>query len=137
MKILTPCGPGLGPALCLSRGTAIIRDLLERVKEAGCIIRNRFHIYCPGCGGTRALEALLSLRVRESLRYNPLVVLILLDLLTMLILRFLERRPNARKHYTARIVVHSLLLSAIVIVFLYRNYMLLFRGVDLLGDLSG
>jgi hypothetical protein len=35
------------------------------------------HIYCPGCGGTRALAALLHGRLYDAMHWNALVVLLL------------------------------------------------------------
>jgi Protein of unknown function (DUF2752) len=41
-----------------------------------CPVFQYLHIYCPGCGATRALAALLHLRIAEALHYNALVVLL-------------------------------------------------------------
>jgi hypothetical protein len=41
-----------------------------------CPIFRYLHVYCPGCGATRALAALLHLRMAEALHYNALVVLL-------------------------------------------------------------
>src|SRR5260370_40524164 len=41
-----------------------------------CPIYRYLHVYCPGCGATRALAALLHLRIAEALHYNALVVLL-------------------------------------------------------------
>ncbi len=39
----------------------------------GCIWDVVFGIYCPGCGGTRAIEALLNGKLLTSLWYHPAV----------------------------------------------------------------
>jgi Protein of unknown function (DUF2752) len=40
-----------------------------------CPIFFWLHIYCPGCGGTRALAALLHGRVNEAMHWNGMVVI--------------------------------------------------------------
>ena len=43
-----------------------------------CLLHDVFHIYCPLCGGTRAVDAILHFHFPEALRFNPLVVTFLL-----------------------------------------------------------
>jgi len=38
-----------------------------------CPIFAATHLLCPGCGGTRAMHALLHLRLAEALHYNALI----------------------------------------------------------------
>jgi len=42
-----------------------------------CPVHYYFHILCPGCGGTRALAALLHGRFAEALQLNALVTLLM------------------------------------------------------------
>jgi hypothetical protein len=41
-----------------------------------CPVFRYLHVYCPGCGATRALAALLHGRITEALHYNALVVML-------------------------------------------------------------
>ena len=40
----------------------------------GCPIHRMTGLYCPGCGGTRALKALAQGRIADSLRWHPLAL---------------------------------------------------------------
>ncbi len=42
-----------------------------------CPVYRYLHLYCPGCGSTRALAALLHGRVIDAMHYNPLFVALL------------------------------------------------------------
>jgi hypothetical protein len=42
-----------------------------------CPIYSAFHLECPGCGGTRALAALLHGHAGEALHWNTLITLML------------------------------------------------------------
>jgi len=42
-----------------------------------CPVFRYLHVYCPGCGATRALAALLHGRIAEALHYNTLVVMLI------------------------------------------------------------
>ena len=39
----------------------------------GCLIRSSLGIFCPACGGTRAIRALLQGQLLTAMRYNPAV----------------------------------------------------------------
>lgn len=46
--------------------------LLDIVKFK-CLYKELFNIYCPGCGSTRMIKALINLEIYQAFRYNPLI----------------------------------------------------------------
>lgn len=105
-----------------------------------CPFQLLFRIYCPGCGGTRALEALLCGDVLRSFLLNPplwllLTLLVFGEVSSLTVL--LSRNTSLLKARPYRIVRNALLLLfalGTVLHFLVRN-VLLFYGFDPLGDL--
>ncbi|MBQ2767842.1 MAG: DUF2752 domain-containing protein [Clostridia bacterium] len=100
----------------------------------GCAMKQILHIYCPGCGGTRAVRALLFGQLGESLRANPIVLwgAGLLAVQYVRTIRALVRRDPA----CCRIPAWSWI-SVIVILlvfFVVRNVLLIGFGYDYLGD---
>ena len=74
-----------------------------------CVFRKATGIFCPGCGSTRALRALLGGDFLAALRYNPFSIAVLFALPTLLVLR----RPKFRAvYYRLGVVV-----CAVVLVF--------------------
>lgn len=61
------------PAL-LGTGLFLQYVLLPFLPHMECILWKVFGVYCPGCGGTRALKALLQGRILLSLWYHPVVL---------------------------------------------------------------
>ena len=48
--------------------------LLPQIPTFPCVMYKLWGIYCPGCGGTRAVLALFHGRILESLWYHPFVL---------------------------------------------------------------
>lgn len=42
-----------------------------------CPIHTLFHLYCPGCGGTRMILSLLHFDFYQAFRWNPLLFILL------------------------------------------------------------
>src|SRR6266478_1456356 len=59
-----------------------------------CPIFRYLHVYCPGCGATRALAALLHARIAEALHYNALVVLLAPVLLAYFAIAYWKARRD-------------------------------------------
>ncbi len=111
-----------------------IFELLNKIKDEGCIIKDWFHIYCPGCGGTRAVEALLRLHPLQSLYCNPVVVLMIIAIFCIFVINIIEKLKKERRYYKVRITVSYVFLAIWFIFFFIRNYLLICKGIDMLGD---
>jgi hypothetical protein len=114
----------------------MVFTILDQFKDAGCFVRKQFHIYCPGCGGTRALEALLRLHPMQSLYDNPVVILMLLAAVSIAVIKIMEHRQNGQRICRVRTIVSVSFLSIWFLFFAVRNMLLLCCGIDMLGDFS-
>ena len=105
MKKACAHGPGftdreMYPALLiLVAGLAAVAGLWilsGRPAISSCWFYSKYHIYCPGCGCTRALIMMLRGEFLQSLYYNPAVlpvtVLISTYLVSQTLWRLLKRR---------------------------------------------
>lgn len=109
--------------------------LFEKIINSECIIHKCFRLYCPGCGGTRAAIALLHLDLVKSLRYNPIVLLLFLDIIFITVLKVKEKiYPEKGKEYRARMISHSLVLLIWFGTSILRDYLLVFHNIDIIGD---
>ena len=67
----------IGLCLLLVTPLIVIASLYLRVRLSvlalPCLLRTFTGYYCPGCGGTRAVDALLHLHLWRSFCYHPLV----------------------------------------------------------------
>lgn len=102
-----------------------------------CILHDLFHVYCPFCGGTRALDELLHFHLLESLRYHPLAV-VFAALLAVWYVFAWARLFRGKSPFIAIPKPLSVALTVAVVAFwLLRNLLLILFHIDPLGDLVG
>lgn len=95
-----------------------------------CAFAQRAHLYCPGCGGSRALFALLRLDILGSLACNPAV---LFGGATVAYYEIaLVGYARGRRVSAVPAIAYAAL---ILLFFLVRNILLVVAGIDPLGDL--
>ena len=98
-----------------------------------CLFHTLTGLYCPGCGGTRAIRSLLKGDLRMSFQYHPLVLYAVFILFLEMILRTAVKRQmfsmDLRKADRIFILTGAALTAA---NWIFKNYMLVFKGVDLL-----
>ena len=101
-----------------------------------CLSNTYLHIYCPGCGGTRALTSLLRLSFVESCMCNPIVIYIFIIFLYYYIKNTLYILSNGK--FSPFVFKTSIVYIALIILFtnfILRNVLAIFFNIDYLGDI--
>ncbi|MBR3306002.1 MAG: DUF2752 domain-containing protein [Lachnospiraceae bacterium] len=99
----------------------------------GCILRQTTGLYCPGCGGTRAVLALISGRPAECLKDNPSVYYFAFLLFAYVFSPVFQRLGRGRLYRIRPRAWHFYLLIAIILVWFVVRDILLLNGIDLLA----
>lgn len=93
-----------------------------------CPIYENLGIYCPGCGGTRAINALMRGEIWQSLLYHPVILYVLGIYLIFMISYTLHRLtkgklPYLKVNYVTLITILAVILMQWAIkVFLQLEY---------------
>lgn len=101
-----------------------------------CFMNAFWHIYCPGCGGTRAIDYLLHGQLLKSLASHPVIVYLAALFLSYFLpatYTYVMKR-NGKKYYRFHPWTLFVLLGIIVGFFVLRNLLLVFGHYDFLGD---
>lgn len=103
-----------------------------------CIFRSLCGLYCPGCGGTRAVSALLHGQILTSFVCHPLVLYTATLGGWFLISQSIERISGHRIRIGMKyrdIYIWSAL-GIVVVNFIVRNLLLALWDIDLLGHIT-
>ena len=116
----------------------IYRAVAQRISTVfmGCLIHDRFFLYCPLCGGTRAVSSLLRMEIAEAFSYNAFVVLLVIFALCLDVWAFVRL---VRGHTTLVPLPGWVWIVFAVLLILYgvlRNYLMIAHGIDPVGDLG-
>lgn len=102
-----------------------------------CFLHEIFHLYCPGCGGTRAVSSLLRFRVVDSLLCNPMVIYFAALIVYFYIgVLYTAIRNNGRRYYKIYDWMLWTMIVLLIGLFVIRNLLLVIFGIDYLGDLK-
>lgn len=110
-------------------------NLVRIVWERGipCIFHAVTGLYCPGCGGTRALKVFLKGDFWLSFQYHPIivytVVIVLLEAAAWLLAKLLKKPELQLRHYDLFVYMG---IAILLINWIYKNYMLIAKGIDML-----
>ena len=103
----------------------------------GCLMHDALFLYCPLCGGTRAVGALLRGSFLEALRYNAAAVVGALVFLVLEIVSwvcFFVKKPSPVRLGKGFWIVCGVI---VMVLFVCRNVMMIAFGIDTVGDLGG
>lgn len=101
----------------------------------GCVLHNLTGYYCPGCGGTRAIHALLHGHIMRSFFYHPIVVYTAVFFGWFMLSQTIEKASRGRfaigMHY--RDIYLWIALAIVLLNCLVKNLVLAVFGIALLG----
>ena len=101
----------------------------------GCVLHNLTGYYCPGCGGTRAIHALLHGHIVRSFFYHPIVVYTAVFFGWFMLSQTIEKASRGRlaigMHY--RDIYLWIALAIVLLNWLVKNLVLAVFGIALLG----
>lgn len=102
----------------------------DTVPRMPCFFDKVLGIYCPGCGGTRALTALVHGRLLEALWYHPLILYLAVVgggfMLTQGLERLGIRHVRGWRYHTWYLYAA---IGLIVLNFIVKNVLRLFWGI--------
>ena len=101
-----------------------------------CGFKVLFHCYCPGCGGSRALDAFLHGKILTSVLSHPTILVtfcLFMGYFLPATYTFIIKR-NGKLYYKFHSVSLWILLASIVIHFVVRNLLLVIFHIDYLQD---
>ena len=99
-----------------------------------CMVHEVTGVYCPGCGGTRALVALMEARFWTSFVYHPIVMYVFCLGTWFMVSQTVERLSKGKiliaLHYKDRYL--WIALGIIIVNFVLKNVLKFGFGLDLL-----
>lgn len=110
--------------------------LFKIIKSMPCFFKEVTHFYCPACGGTRSVIALLHGNIQRAFLCNPTVVytvvLFLWCMIGYLIKKITGKEKRIMKPRLWMLIIGCILFFGFAVI---RNIMVYQFGYDYLGDL--
>lgn len=100
-----------------------------------CVFHWLTGLYCPGCGGTRALKYLLQGKILSSIQYHPLVFYVIFMACVELISWLVARVSGNRRWFLGHgewLVYIGIAITAVN--WIVKNVLLLGFGIDLMPN---
>lgn len=101
----------------------------------GCALHDFLHLYCPMCGGTRALSAMLRFDLLAALQHNAFAVLLAGTVLVFYVIAWIRLLRGERRLWRVPQWFWIVGVAVMVVYAVLRNVLMIAWGIDPLGDL--
>lgn len=124
----------VGVALCFMAFSMYLQET-DILPTMPCLFHEVMHMYCPGCGGTRAARELLHGHILGSLWCNPaLLVGILLIIVYEAGVIITLMKKNGKKYYIEKGWPAYTYVIFVFAFAIFRNILLIGFHIDMLHD---
>ena len=114
----------------LVAGFVVVTLLLKDREEMQCVFYNLTGLYCPGCGGTRAVYSLLRLRIFDAIKYNITVPFGAFVYIYYNVRAFIAGLKNDTEYFKNQKYPLCIVLVAVLLLnFVFKNVLLIFFGI--------
>jgi hypothetical protein len=114
----------------LVAGFVVVTLLLKDREEMQCAFYSLIGLYCPGCGGTRAVYSLLRLRIFDAIKYNITVPFGAFVYIYYNVRAFIAGLKNDTEYFKNQKYPLCIVLVAVLLLnFVLKNVLLLFFGI--------
>lgn len=107
--------------------------ILRVLLHAPCVFHLLTGLYCPGCGGTRAVRYLLKGQLGSSVQYHPLILYMAVIILAEFVSAGLVRvKGKSKLRLGHEKLLIAIAIGIVLVNWCWKNYMLVVHGIDLL-----
>lgn len=108
------------------------------IELSPCVFLKVLHLYCPGCGGTRAVYAMARLDVIRSFCCHPMVPYVAAIYTYYYIGAIITIvKNNGKVYYHLHLWMLYVAVAIMVVQWIFKNLLAVIWHVDYLGDIAG
>ncbi len=115
--------------------TLLLENDPDFLKASFCIFKDRLNLYCPACGASRSIASFLRFNFISSFLYYPPIIIsaaVIIDYDRRLIMSVIRKNSGITDRFN--FFTFIIIPIAVILTFFIRNILLLFFGIDTVGD---